>query len=135
MHHRWVLRIACWSLLVALLSGPWAMILIAAALSRLPMAILMAVLPHARANGLSVLTGRPPVRAVGLAVVIGVLLAVPVTGWATFAVAAVLLATTLAVGWLAHRKLGGQTGDILGAAQNLSEVALMALFASLSGGD
>ena len=129
-----LVMLARWSLLGVLLGGPLALILIAAALSRLPMAVLMASLPHARANGLSVMTGRPPGRALALALAIGLMLAFPVVDWAVGAVAAVLLATTLTVGWLAHRKLGGQTGDVLGAAQQVSEVALLAMFASLFGG-
>jgi adenosylcobinamide-GDP ribazoletransferase len=47
--------------------------------------------------------------------------------------AAILLAlATLAVGAIARARIGGQTGDILGAAQQMGEVAvLLGLVASL----
>ena len=31
----------------------------------------------------------------------------------------------VAMGWLARRRIGGQTGDILGAAQHLAETAIL----------
>jgi adenosylcobinamide-GDP ribazoletransferase len=125
--------LARWSLISLLLTGPWAAMVLVSALSRLPMAVLMTALPHARSGGLSVMTGRPHRPEVALAALIALALCVPVAGWATFSVAAVLLFTTLAMGWLANRKIGGQTGDILGATQQISDVALLALFAGLSG--
>ena len=35
-----------------------------------------------------------------------------------------------AVGWLAMRKIGGQTGDVCGAGQVLAETAMLAVYAA-----
>ena len=35
------------------------------------------------------------------------------------------LLPAVAMGWLARRRIGGQTGDILGAAQHLAETAIL----------
>ena len=47
-----------------------------------------------------------------------------------------VLAVTVA-GWgagaLARAKIGGQTGDVLGASQQLAEIAALVLLAALSG--
>jgi adenosylcobinamide-GDP ribazoletransferase len=44
--------------------------------------------------------------------------------WGLLAIVAAAAAGTL-VGWLAQRRLGGQTGDVLGAAQQVSETAIL----------
>ena len=49
---------------------------------------------------------------------------------APLALAAMLL-TAFAVGALAKARLGGQTGDILGAVQILSETAILLVFAAV----
>jgi len=42
-------------------------------------------------------------------------------------VASVLAALGVAgVGWLAHRQIGGLTGDVLGAAQQVAEILVLA---------
>ena len=100
-------------------------VLAAAALSRAAMTGVMAALPHARSDGLSHAQGRPPVAAVllGLGLAIGV--ALILTGgagvWAVLWVGVV----TGAVAALAHARIGGQTGDILGATQQVVEIAVL----------
>jgi adenosylcobinamide-GDP ribazoletransferase len=37
------------------------------------------------------------------------------------------LVTPLAIAWIAHRQLGGYTGDVLGAAVVVTECAVLAL--------
>ena len=102
--------------------------------SRAPMAVLSAGLPFARPNGLSRSVGRPSPRAAALAALIGAVGLVPL-GWA----APVVLAAICGVAWLwariARARIGGQTGDILGAVQQLSEIAgLLALGIVLGSG-
>ena len=43
------------------------------------------------------------------------------------AIAAVLVAaaTTLGLAWLARRQIGGQTGDVLGAMQQVGEIGVL----------
>ena len=100
-------------------------ILAAAMLSRATMPALMAGLPHARASGLSHGTGRPPVETAALAVLIAGGLAVLLLGWAGIAALIWAGLAGLAVAWIARAKLGGQTGDILGASQQVAEIAVL----------
>lgn len=122
-----------WSALVALIgAGPvWPVLVAAGALSRAPMAILMAALPPARPGGLSAGTGRPPARraaaGLGLAVLIAALCAGPAA--LPYTLAAILPALLMAA--LARARIGGQTGDILGASQHLAETAILATAAAL----
>ncbi|MFO6465672.1 adenosylcobinamide-GDP ribazoletransferase [Jannaschia sp. KMU-145] len=98
----------------------------AAVASRAPMAALMRWLPPARTDGLSKGAGVPQARAVwiGLAIAAAALL---LHGPATALLAAVLAGVAaFGLARLARAKIGGQTGDMLGAAQQLSEIAILA---------
>ena len=98
----------------------------AAAASRMLMAVLLWQLPPARADGLGVSAGVP--QSASLAAGIGIALAAAflLLPWpaALVGILAAALAAT-AVGALARRRLGGQTGDVLGAAQQAAEVAFL----------
>ncbi|MBQ2260262.1 MAG: adenosylcobinamide-GDP ribazoletransferase [Loktanella sp.] len=119
-----------WLGLVAIAgAGGFALVLIViAGLSRASMVGVMAVLPHARDGGLSRSVGRPAARTAWLALGIGAALAV-LTGYPVLVLVAVLVAALCAL--IAKAKIGGQTGDILGAAQQLTEVALLVAVASM----
>ncbi len=93
-------------------------------------------LPHARPDGASERLGRPSVRAAGVSLSVGLVsaLAFIVAGSTTSFLVAHLLGmialTALCMGafaaWvtrLAHGHLGGQTGDVLGANQQLTDLA------------
>lgn len=126
-----LVTLARWSAVAALMDGGhFAALLAAGAMSRAPMGGLMAFLPNARGSGLSHGTGAPSRRVAlagaGLAVGLGLLLA----GGAVVGIVLSALAVTVALGWLAKRKIGGQTGDILGASQQLAETAMLAVLAS-----
>lgn len=104
-------------------AGGFALVLVTvAALSRAAMVGVMATLPHARDGGLSRAVGRPAPRVAWVAIGIGAGLAL-VTGY----LGLVIVAATVAVLWamIARAKIGGQTGDILGGAQQFVEVALL----------
>lgn len=92
--------------------------------SRAAMVWQMHRLPHARAGGLSRMTGRPdrPAALAALAIGLGAVLMSP---GPVLGVVALTAATTLAWGLLARRKVGGQTGDVLGATQQLAELAVL----------
>ncbi|GGE19154.1 cobalamin-5'-phosphate synthase [Gemmobacter megaterium] len=121
--------LARWSALVVLLPvAPLAVIGIAA-LSRACMAVLMAALPPARLDGLSRLIGRPSAAAAALAVGVGGALAL-VSLPDVRALPVVLIALAgmlLALGRWARARIGGQTGDILGAAQQLAEALALGI--------
>jgi adenosylcobinamide-GDP ribazoletransferase len=118
-----------WQALTALADRPTLLLgvlLTAAAVSRAAMAGVAWALPPARPDGLSVATGRPPVAAVVLACVLSFWLALGFAGWAA-ALAATLAAVVAAavVARAAQARIGGQTGDILGASQMVAECAIL----------
>lgn len=125
-----------WSALAALAdAGPAALMagaVAAAALSRAPMAALSWALPNARGAGLSQSTGRPDDRTAALAglAALGLALAVWGAGALWLALAASLPALWLAS--LARARVGGQTGDVLGAAQVLAESAALVAASALA---
>ena len=100
-------------------------VLVAATLSRAAMAGVMAALPHARADGLSHSQGRAPMATVllglGLSIGVALILAGSAGLWAVLWAGLV----TVAVAALAQAKIGGQTGDILGATQQMVEIAVL----------
>ncbi|MDF1856135.1 adenosylcobinamide-GDP ribazoletransferase [Pseudooceanicola sp.] len=120
--------IARWQALTLILDSGhhWAALIATAALSRATMPALMAALPHARDDGLSRAVGRPKAGMAGLAAGLAALIALAGLGAAGgLGACAVTVLITLAVGALARSRIGGQTGDVLGAAQQLAEIAVL----------
>ncbi len=107
-------------------------VIAAAVLSRAPMTALMALMPPARADGLSVKTGRPPRKAASLSGGIAVLLAWLLVGFVPTVIAAsVVCGTAYLCARLAKAKIGGQTGDVLGGTQVLCDLAALITFTAL----
>ncbi len=115
-----------WSAYATLLPLGLLPVIAAAALSRAGMPCLMAALPHARNDGLSRSVGRVAAPTAGLGLAIGLLIAGLCVGVAAIGALLALLVAVLGVGLLARAKIGGQTGDVLGAAQQLGEVCILA---------
>ncbi|WP_108814627.1 adenosylcobinamide-GDP ribazoletransferase [Loktanella sp. Alg231-35] len=113
-----------WLALVVIISvgAYWVAFIAVGALSRASMVVMMAVLPNARGSGLSSSVGRPPEGAVWLAIAIASVFAALSGMIALVLVAAV---TTAICGAIAKAKIGGQTGDILGATQQVTEMAML----------
>ena len=88
------------------------------ALSRAAMAAPMHWMRPARGDGLAAGAGR---ASAWPALVIGTAVGV-VCGWQALPAAAV---AAFAVAWLAQRRFGGYTGDVLGGVQQASEVAIL----------
>ncbi|MBY0351994.1 adenosylcobinamide-GDP ribazoletransferase, partial [Tabrizicola sp.] len=124
--------LARWSALTALLvfGGHWAALVATGALSRAPMALIMALLPNARGEGLSHATGQPAPGIALAALGLGLAIAVALTGWTGIAMAAAALGAGAVLSASALRRIGGQTGDILGASQQLAEVACLAVLSA-----
>jgi len=123
--------------LIAGVPGPgwaWASLAAAAALSRGFLPALIYALPPARPDGLGQGAGRPTGRLAMTAAVLGVVIIYALLP-AMAATVAILLAgmAVVAIGVLAHRRLGGQTGDVLGAAQQCCEVAVLVATAAWIG--
>ena len=94
--------------------------------ARAGMPLFMGLLPPARVDGLSAGVGRPLLASIAAAVVLGVIALFVALGPAAGFCAIVLLAAALAVlAWLCIRQFGGQTGDVLGAVEQLGEIAIL----------
>lgn len=101
-----------------------------AALSRAGMAVALWRMPAARPDGLGRLAGRPSGTGSALAVGLGCACLLPLGLGATLAAAGVCAIAQVLLARHARRRLGGQTGDVLGALQQVGEVtALLALSA------
>lgn len=116
-----------WAALAAIAAeGGLANALIGAAiLSRAPMVVLMNILPNAREGGFSSDVGRPGQSTMLLALGIAVALALPLFGFGVVPLVLILGLSTLAMAAIARAKIGGQTGDILGATQQVSEIVIL----------
>lgn len=126
-----LMALVAWSALGALLAaGAYAAIVAAAVLSRAPMALIMALLPHARSNGLSHSVGRPPVAVALLAAAVALLITAPL-GLLAGAMAVATALAGLAVALLARARIGGQTGDILGASQQMAWLSALSVAAAM----
>lgn len=100
-------------------------LIVAACASRGVIPALMAWMPHARADGLSRSVGTPGAAPAIAAIALSALISLVILG--APALKALLAAALVAgaVAWIARRKIGGQTGDVLGAVQQLSETAIL----------
>lgn len=121
-----------WSALSTLIAAGqhWPALIAAGALSRAPMTVLIASLPNARGTGLSHLTGKPPRSAVLAAVLVATAIALFATGNAILPMVLAAVATTAFLARVAQQRIGGQTGDILGASQQLAEAAALSFAAA-----
>ncbi len=96
------------------------------AISRACLPAAMATLPLAREDGLAAQAGQPQPGWAWTALALAALVALPVLGLGTGVAA--LLAGALAAGlvaWLARVRIGGYTGDVLGAMQQAAETAVL----------
>jgi adenosylcobinamide-GDP ribazoletransferase len=107
-------------------------VLIAAhAAARAGMPLFMGLLPPARVDGLSVGVGRPLPMSIAAAVLLGVIALFVALGPAAGFCAILLLAAALALlAWLCIRQFGGQTGDVLGAVEQLGEITILLVAAA-----
>lgn len=108
----------------------WVILIAVGALSRGAMVMVMATLLPARHSGLGKSVGRPRAETAWLAIAISIGFAL-LSGYPLLILYVALAA--LACGLIASAKIGGQTGDILGATQQVTEiVTLIAAVAMLS---
>ena len=95
--------------------------------ARAVMPFVMFLLPAARSDGLAFAAGRPSGVSVAIAAALGFLALLFCLGLAHALVALVVLAIVVALlCWLATRQIGGQTGDVLGAVEQVSEIVDLA---------
>jgi adenosylcobinamide-GDP ribazoletransferase len=112
-----------------------AMALIAAhAAARAPMPAFMRLVPPARADGMSAQAGEPPRASAVAAAVLGIAVLMVCLGLAAGLVAALLVACGFAaMAGICRRQIGGQTGDVLGALEQLGEVVVLLVAAAAQG--
>lgn len=96
-----------------------------ATLSRAPMVVMMAIMPHARTDGLSASVGRVAAKTAQIAVLIAIIVTLVLLGWVGITAIAITTFAALIAALIAQQKIGGQTGDILGATQQISEIAAL----------
>ncbi len=130
-----LLSLAIRATAIALIAAPSAVLaaLIATdAAGRLAAVLVMAGLPPARTDGLSASVGQPDPRVASVAALLTLAIA-----WLALSFGAAILVVLAAgvsaagIGFLAQQRLGGQTGDVLGAACQICQcLALMALVAA-----
>jgi adenosylcobinamide-GDP ribazoletransferase len=117
-----------WSALAAI-AAPLqvALALIAShAAARATLPAFMLFVPQARADGLAAAAGRPPIASVAAAGVLGVIaLGLGLGPLAATIGLLLLLAAWAFMAWLCTRQIGGQTGDVLGALEQLGEVLIL----------
>jgi adenosylcobinamide-GDP ribazoletransferase len=88
-------------------------------------------LPYARKDGLAANAGRPDSCIAATAAGLALALALLTLPWIeALAAAAAAGASATVVGILAQRQIGGQTGDVLGAAEQIGETAILVLLAA-----
>jgi adenosylcobinamide-GDP ribazoletransferase len=121
-----VVRVACVAALGVSPAATFACAVAAHALGRSAAIVVMTSLPVATPDGLGAgyATALPRGRAV-VGALSGVVIATAAVGWWIGPFVAAALVGAVVVGWLAQRKLGGITGDVLGAAEQVAECLVL----------
>jgi len=102
-----------------------AALIAAGATSRAALPALMRWIPPARADGLSAMAGKPDREHVWTGFAIAVVISVVLLSWTGVVALLAAAAGGLLVAWLAKRQIGGQTGDVLGGAQQVTELLFL----------
>jgi len=106
-------------------SAIWALIAAHTA-ARATIPALMFALPPARSDGLSFAAGRPPTDSIAAAAVLSLLILMiclhPAHGIMALIVLGLVVVLTA---WLSSSQIDGQTGDVLGALEQVGEIAVL----------
>ncbi len=103
----------------------------AATVSRAAMPAMMRWLEPARSDGLGAAAGRPAAEHVWTGIVIAAILCVLLLTWSGVVAMLIAALSAMAVGVLARRQIGGHTGDVLGATQQISELIFLLTLAAI----
>ena len=113
------------ALTLLMAEGYCAALIVAGVLSRGILPGVMALVPNARQDGLSRGVGRPSHRIAGVAAALAVVLALIFAGGTAISAVIAVLVITCITALIARARIGGQTGDILGAIQVLAVLAVL----------
>jgi adenosylcobinamide-GDP ribazoletransferase len=103
------------------------------AAARAPLPGFMALVPPARSDGLAASAGPPPHEAVAAAGVLGALALGLCLGPAAALVALVLLAAAaVVIARVSVKAVGGHTGDVLGALEQINEILVLLVAAAFA---
>ena len=94
------------------------------------MPLLMWAMPNAQETGLSHSIGRPRLTSVVIGIFIAAAIGIILSGGLGIAALVVAVGVATLVGSVASNKIGGQTGDILGATQLLAEISILMVLIS-----
>lgn len=101
-------------------------VIVAAMTSRLTPVLLMRCLAPARRDGMAVAAGMPDAASVRVAWGLSLAALLLLSSWlAMLATVAAVLVVFAGLGALAARRIGGQTGDVLGASQQATELLVL----------
>ena len=119
-----------WQLIEIILEGEntFLALLLAGMLARSVLPIMMAHLPHARSDGLSHSVGIPTGGTVYFSFSISTLIGFVFLGLVGFMLAIIAALTGLFCSALAQKKIGGQTGDVLGATAVVIEIFVLVAY-------
>ena len=107
-------------------------LIVAHTVSRAVLPAFMYLVPPARAEGLSSSAGKPSGQSVVIALALGVLCLLFAFGPKLSMIALLMLALfSLLLARLAVSRIGGQTGDVLGALQQVAEATLLMVAAAM----
>jgi adenosylcobinamide-GDP ribazoletransferase len=88
-------------------------------------------LPYARKDGLAASAGQPDSATAAIAAGLALGVALLSLSFANALLAAIAAGASAAgIAWLAQRQVGGQTGDVLGGAEQVAETAILVLLAA-----
>jgi adenosylcobinamide-GDP ribazoletransferase len=94
--------------------------------ARAALPVFMRRVPRARTDGLSAQAGVPPPQSSAIAVAIGVAAMWLCLGFGgAFVALLLILAALVLMAWLSMAQIGGQTGDVLGAVEQASEILIL----------
>jgi adenosylcobinamide-GDP ribazoletransferase len=123
-----------WSALATIAepSGVAMALLIAHGTARAVLPMFMRFVPPARSDGLSAGAGQPPSQSAIIAAGFGILCLLIGFGLGKAILGLILLSIIALIwGFIATRQVGGQTGDILGALEQVGEIVVLLMAATL----
>lgn len=98
---------------------------IAHCLGRTALPLMMAILPPASSTGVAASVGSPGWRSTGIALLFGAGATVWLYGFKAYYPLLAALIAIAAMALLAKRQIGGYTGDVLGATEQLVEISVL----------